>query len=474
MSAPDSCRERPTVSSQTLGSTALADYHVGEARTLTLIDPARHADQSPAAMRRRARDRFERFRRFMAWLGDPQRQLRVVHVTGTSGKGSTCAMIAAILAAAGFRVGTHTSPYLQVATEKLQIDDQLLDGSVFRADVEETLAAGERWRRATRETEPLTYGECWMALAIRRLLAERIDVAVIEVGAGGRYDLSNVVTPLACAITTVGADHLATLGPTLRDVAWHKAGIIKPDAIAAAGLSDPDLLEIIRQEAQAAGSPLLVAGETTLPPVHLGMGGAFQPSNAQMAVTITRAMAARGWNIPDEAIERGLAAARMPGRWETMPATSPRVVIDGAHNPEKAALLAATLRAERMRAGEPKPVMLLGLLGAKDAAAIVAALAPEAAAIVVTRPSVVGKPPLEPRTLAVAIRSAPFAGPIEIEPDPLAALDVAEAVARAEGANVVVAGSLYLAGAVRNRWFPSDEIVIQRTSWPRIEPAMGV
>src|SRR4051812_6032642 len=97
MFAPGSCREQSPVSSQTLASRALADYQAAEARTLTLIDPARHADQSPAAMRRRARDRFERFRRFMAWLGEPQRQLRVVHVTGTSGKGSTCAMIAAII-----------------------------------------------------------------------------------------------------------------------------------------------------------------------------------------------------------------------------------------------------------------------------------------------------------------------------------------------------------------------------------------
>lgn len=461
------------MSGHALVSTALADYRAAEARTLALIDPARHADASPAAMRGRARGRFDRFRRFMAYLGDPQRQLRVVHVTGTSGKGSTCAMIAAILAASGYRVGTHTSPYLQVATEKLQIGDRLLDGSAFRADVEATLDAGKRWRRAAGETERLTYGECWMALTFRRLLAERVDVAVIEVGAGGRYDLSNVVTPLACAITTVGADHLATLGPTLHDVAWHKAGIIKPGAVAATGVSDPNLLAIIRDEAQAAGSPLLLAAETALPAVQLGMDGAFQPANARMAVTVARALATRGWGIPDEAIERGLAAARLPGRWETMPASRPRVVVDGAHNPDKAALFAATVRADRARFAGPKPVMLLGLLGAKDAAGIVAALAPEATAIVVTRPSVVGKQSLEPQMLAAAIRSAPFAGPIEVEPDALTALAVAETLARAEETSIVVAGSLYLAGAIRNRWFPADEIVIQRTSWPRIASPAG-
>ncbi|HET7094346.1 MAG TPA: bifunctional folylpolyglutamate synthase/dihydrofolate synthase, partial [Thermomicrobiales bacterium] len=109
------------MSGPALGAAALADYRAAEARMTALIDPARHADQSPAAMRQRACARFARFQRFMAYLGDPQRRLRVVHVTGTSGKGSTCAMIAAILAAAGYRVGTHTSPYLQAATEKLQI-----------------------------------------------------------------------------------------------------------------------------------------------------------------------------------------------------------------------------------------------------------------------------------------------------------------------------------------------------------------
>ncbi|HET7095478.1 MAG TPA: hypothetical protein VFI22_18445, partial [Thermomicrobiales bacterium] len=172
-----------------------------------------------------------------------------------------------------------------------------------------------------------------------------------------------------------------------------------------------------------------------------------------------------------DALERGLAAARLPGRWEPMPDSRPRVIIDGAHNPEKAAALAATLRTERARTGLPKPMLLLGLLGAKDASSIIAALAPEAGGIVVTAPSVVGKPALAPSALAAAIQSASFAGELQIEPEPLAALAAAETFARAEETRVVVAGSLYLAGAIRNRWFPVDEIVIQRTSWPRREPA---
>ncbi len=310
-----------------------------------------------------------------------------------------------------------------------------------------------------------------MALAIRRMVAERVDLAVIEVGAGGRYDLSNVVEPAISVITTVGADHLATLGPTLRDVAWHKAGIIKPGAPAVTGVADPDLLAVIQREASLTGSPLLFVGDVTLPPIPLGMSGAFQSANARLAVAAVRSLTERGWRIGDEAIARGLASARLPGRWEAMPASSPRVVIDGAHNPEKAAMLAATLRAERARSSGPKPVMILGLLGAKDAAGIVDALAPEAGAIVATRPTVVGKPALEPRALMATIRANSFPGSVRIEPEPMAALGVAEELAQAKESSIVVAGSIYLAGTIRSRWFPPDDIVIQRTSWPRGIPA---
>jgi dihydrofolate synthase/folylpolyglutamate synthase len=204
------------------------------------------------------------------------------------------------------------------------------------------------------------------------------------------------------------------------------------------------------------------------------MEGGFQAANARLAVAVARALAERGWRITEEQVARGLTAARMPGRWETMPDSTPRVVIDGAHNPEKAEELAAVLRAQRIDRGTPKPTMLLGLLGAKDAVGVVAALVPEAGAIVVTRPSVVGKAPLAPDALAVAIRAAGFAGVVTVEPEPAAALAAAEAHARGGGADVVVAGSLYLAGAIRDRWYAADDIVIQRTSWPERGPASGV
>jgi dihydrofolate synthase / folylpolyglutamate synthase len=234
--------------------TVLRRYREAVVRTDALIDPTPAHGKSPAEVRARAELRLARLRSFLAHLGNPHDRYPVVHVGGTSGKGSTSTAIAAILTAAGYRTGLHTSPFLQVATEKLAIDGQLISGNDFADLVDEILAEASRWVPVPEGR--LTYGEVWVALLATYFARERVDVAVIEVGAGGRFDLTNVVNPAVSVITSVGIDHTETLGATMPEIAWHKAGIIKGGAPAITTVTDPEALAPIEAEARAVGSAL--------------------------------------------------------------------------------------------------------------------------------------------------------------------------------------------------------------------------
>ena len=475
--APGSDRSPP-------GEADLAAYTRAVARLDALIEatPAPLA-KSAAAIRERAELRLARVRRFLALLGDPHLAYPVIHVGGTSGKGSTSTAIAAMLTAAGYRTGLHTSPYLQAATEKLQIDGSLIAPRTFAGLVDELLAAHQTWL-ATGE-EPLTYGEIWIGLLATYFAHERVTVAVIEVGAGGRFDLTNVVSPAVSVITSIGLDHTVTLGATIPEIAWHKAGIIKRGAPAVIAVTDPAALGPILAEVAATGaSPrrvipgdtdsLVAAGpnDTTWHERATGqewtiaLAGSFQVANGATAVAAIRALVETtpGFTVPDAAIRAGLAATRIPGRCETV-GGEPRVLLDGAHNPEKMAALAAAL--PTLAPVEPgrRRIAVLGVLEAKEHAAMLAALAPRIDELIATSPQVLAKPSAAAGALAATAREIGFTGPITIEPEPGAALERALSHAGA-GDRVLVTGSLYLVGNVRERWFPTAEIVRQRTPWP--------
>lgn len=465
-------------------TTIIERYHAATARLDALIEatPPPH-DTSRVAVQQRANVRMTRLHRFLERLGDPHRGYPIIHVGGTSGKGSTSTAIAAILTAAGHVTGLHTSPYLQTPAEKLQSNGMLIAAETYVSLVDRVLAEHDQWLA---DGEPLlTYGEIWFALTALFFKSTAVDVAVLEVGAGGRFDLTNVVTPAVSVITSVGIDHTNTLGNTIEDIAWHKAGIIKPGVPAITAVTNPVALGIIAEEARQQDAPLrtldpdtAIAGVATGTAgtswtnvdsgrgYRTGLRGRFQARNGATAIAAVRLLASAGVPVPEAAIQAGLAAARIPGRAELIDDAVP-ILLDGAHNPEKIEALCADLEHLIPVGADGRRVAVLGVLEAKQAADMIRALVPSVDVLVATSPRVLAKEVKLASSLADHARREGFEGAIEIEPDPILAVDRAFEIADpARGDAILVTGSLYLVGNVRGRWFREDDIVIARTSWP--------
>ncbi len=423
-----------------------------------------------------AERRLGMMRRLMDLLGNPQDRYPAVHVTGTSGKGSTATMIAEVLRQAGLRVGLYSKPHVQLPLERVVVDGRPAHPALFVALVEEYQAAARVL--AERFDYIPTYTQSLVALALLAFARASVDVAVVEVGVGGRLDDTNVVHPLVAVITSVGYDHMNFLGPTLEHIAREKAGIIKEGAPVISGVTEPGPAAVIAEAARAAGSSLAVVGRDfaftakgidltggrlsytdgrgALPSLQVGLLGAYQLTNAAVAVAAVRAVERRlERTIPLEAYEQGLKHAWLPGRLEIVQ-RAPLVLLDAAHNAQKAQALRGSLDA--LTGGMPR-VLTLGILADKASEEMMSVLAPEARAIVVTRPPVIGSKQPEPlERLAVLARQ--WTERVLAEPDPLRAVELALGETPTDGV-LCVTGSLYLIGAVRGRWFPDDELLAQ-------------
>jgi dihydrofolate synthase/folylpolyglutamate synthase len=459
-------------------------YHDAASRLDALIDlTPTPTDISREAVRKRAEYRMGRLRRFLARLGDPQRGYPIVHVGGTSGKGSTSTTIAAILTAAGYRTGLHTSPYLQASSEKLQLDGQLIAPDLFADLADEVLAAHDRW--IADGEAPLTYGEAWGAITWRFFTQERVDVAVVEVGAGGRFDLTNILTPVLSVITSVGIDHTNTLGSTIEEIAWHKAGIIKPGLPALSAVPNPVAQAIIAEEAAIQRAPLTqldldrtLDAVTTSPEgtswrdattgqvFHMGMCGSFQARNGATAVEAARLLRAHGFAIDDGAIARGLLRARIPGRAELLHDTVP-VLLDGAHNAEKVAALAHDVPALLPARPGGRRIGVVGLLDVKQGDEMLRSIVPVIDVLIATAPRVLAKDPKDAGAIAEIARANGFAGEVIVEPEPPLAIERGLRLAHPGADSILVTGSLYLVGNIRERWFHERDIVAKQSPWAR-------
>jgi dihydrofolate synthase/folylpolyglutamate synthase len=393
-----------------------------------------------------------RVRTAMQRLGDPQRRFAAVQIAGTNGKGSTAAMAEAILRAAGLRTGLYTSPHLARFTERIRLAGREVDGDRLAALDARVVATGV----------PLTYFEIATALAFLTFAEERVDVAVLETGLGGRLDAVTVAGPLATAITSIGLDHTAYLGTTLAEIAREKAGILKPNVPCFLGrLPAEATREIVRRAAEV-GAPLRYLGRDFSPPAGaLGLAGPHQRDNAAIAVALARAVAVAiprlGRPLDDAVVADALAGTRWPGRLERVGGD---VLFDCAHNADGARALAAAL--PEIAAGR-RVVLLMSIVEDKDARAILEPLAPFAYALVATR----AESPRARAPEALAVEAARFFTRRVAVADPTEAL--AEARRRAAGGLVVVCGSMFLVGPLRAALL-GESVDPQRTSDPVSAP----
>jgi len=412
-----------------------------------------------------ARGRFgirlglSRTRALLAAVGSPERRLRGALIGGTNGKGSTQAMVASVLRAAGLRVGQTPKPHLVSYRERVVVDGQPIDGADLDAVLREVLAAADR---VERRHGPPTEFEVLTTAAFLWLDRARVDVAVIEVGLGGRLDATNAWDGGVAAITNVGLDHTEHLGETVAAIAREKAAIIKRGDLAVTGAAG-DGLPPIRRRASRVRAPLVVTApldivgvdrsglrvtDRELGELRVGMLGDHQAANAAVALGILGALARAGIaTVGPDAISRGLADARWPGRLELLRAGSVDVLLDGAHNADGARALAAALDRHAPWLASGRPTLILGILADKDVPGMVAALR-QAWSLRGAR--VLATPvPDTPRSLD-AVELAGVWGP-GAEPTASVdeALELGLAAAAREGGPLVVAGSLYLVGRAR-------------------------
>lgn len=392
--------------------------------------------------------------RLLEEVGRPQERFAVLHVGGTNGKGSTAAMLASILREAGYLVGLYTSPHLVDFAERIRINGQPIDAQHIVA-----LAEGLRARMPA-DLDP-TFFEFTTALAFLAFEQARVQIAVIEVGMGGRLDATNVVQPLVSVITNVDLDHERYLGDTVGAIAEEKAGIIKPGVPLVTAAAHRDALAVVSTRAAERGSPLTVIGRdarvegespaafvyhgrtTRIDGLACPLLGRHQLINAATALAAVEHARERGVRIGGEAVRNGLAGVRWEGRLEVIKST-PRIMVDGAHNAAGAAALAEFLAVERAAGRIRRLVVVFGILADKDLHAIIEPVGSLADEVVLTEPSYHRAAPVD--ILMEAASS--LAVPVRVAPSVASALEDVE-MRLAPDDWCVVTGSLYTVGEVK-------------------------
>jgi dihydrofolate synthase/folylpolyglutamate synthase len=410
---------------------------------------------------------LDNMRVLMAALGHPDRAYPTVHVAGTNGKGSVSAMVERAIGAAGYRTGLYTSPHLDRLEERVAIDGDPIAAEAFDACAREVFASLDAARADGRLAVMPTFFEVTTAIALALFRTERVDVAVIEVGLGGRFDATNVITPRAAAITSIAFDHERHLGSTLAQIAFEKAGIAKPGVPLVVGVLPEEALNEVERVARDVGAPLVAAAgavevlevvrgrarvrphAATWPPfeaVDLSLTGRHQAVNAATAVRLLEVLdSGRGFSIPAGAVVRGLSTARWPARLEWLRLREGRLLIDAAHNPAGAEALASYLRDE---GGGPLPVVLAAMKD-KDVDRMVEPLVPMASRFITT--AVDTPRAYRPEELAARIAAKGLVVEVTAIAEPRAAITAALAGA----GRAVAAGSIYFVGPLRARLIES-------------------
>jgi dihydrofolate synthase/folylpolyglutamate synthase len=365
-------------------------------------------------------------RALLAELGRPERAYPSIIVAGTNGKGSASATVASILTTSGYRTGLYTSPHLVDLRERWMIDGQMIG--------EEALASAINSLRSASERAGIlpTYFEALTLIAFIAFAEAHCEIAVLEVGMGGRLDATNVVRPLAALITPIGLDHTEFLGRTIRQIAGEKAGVIHRGSIVLTSNDDPRVVSILRRRAVRFGNPFhLVTSQHPTP-----LSGEFQQRNAALAVRAAEELRPILTKITPQSIENGVQRTRWRGRLERIAFDGKEVWIDGGHNAHAIAAIVPFVAAQ---VAAPR-LLVFGIMSDKDVAEVTAMFFPLFDAIVTTEP-------YRPRS-APAVELAAIARGMSIEavsePEPRRAI---ERALDSRYQSIVIAGSLYLAGA---------------------------
>ena len=381
-------------------------------------------------------------------LGIPFDRGSYLHVAGTNGKGSVAAMLSAILTRAGYPVGLFTSPHLVRFQERYRLRDEDITA-------EGLLHLINRVREAIDEAEPPTFFEFAAAMAFLYFHEQGARPVILETGMGGRLDATNIITPLVSVITNISLDHQYFLGETLIAIAGEKAGIIKPGAPLVTYARQKRVLSLFRKRCQELAAPMYVGGvdfkprglnrgrfsyqglRQPLEKLAVQLAGRHQYKNAAVALAVIELLQERGFPVPEEAIREGLARVRWPGRLERVP-QDPRVILDGAHNPDAAHSLAQVLKQDRPPG---RRFLVMGIMADKDEEAILSTLLPLAQTVIFTRPRYFRAA----KTADLARRAQPYHLEVLQEPEVAQALNRARSLAGPQD-QVVVTGSLYTVG----------------------------
>ena len=403
-----------------------------------------------------SRPGLDRVRELLRRMGDPQDKLRYIHVAGTNGKGSVCAMLSAILVAAGYKTGLFISPYITDFRERIQINNAMVSEEVLTDAVEKTFPLIEQLRA---EGIVITEFEYVNALEFYIHAQAECDIVVLETGMGGLLDCTNVIRPPLCAvITTIGLDHTAILGDTIAAIAEQKCGIFKSGSLAVTSAQCEEAMRVIAGTAAAKHIPLIKSSSVSLElrditlggseflyqgaPILLRLAGDYQLENARTALAAIEVLTLNGeLDISPEDIRRGLFNAVNPARLETL-CGSPLVLLDGAHNPNGIGALKQAI--DRFLEGK-KILCMLGMLADKDIDSALRLLDGVFEAIYTV-------PIDNPRALApdlLAEKCRSHAAEVRAFDSAELAFDTAFERAERENAAVLVCGSLYLAGSIR-------------------------
>ncbi len=403
-----------------------------------------------------SRPGLDRIKALLELMGNPQDKLRFIHVAGTNGKGSVCQFLSSVLIKQGYKTGLFISPYITDFRERIQINGEMITRDTLVNAVENTYPLLLKLRESDCI---ITEFEYVMALEFYIHSNAGCDVVVLETGMGGLLDCTNVIRPPLCSvITTVGLDHTAVLGNTVEEIALQKCGIIKKGSLAVTSMQEPPVMEIIEKTAAEKSVPLYKSSDVKVRVISadiertvldyngirlvLNLPGEHQVENAKTAVAALRVLNQRGiLSVSADSIQNGFAAAKNPARFELM-CNSPRIILDGAHNPNGINALAKSLKT--LDSGNRR-ICILGMLRDKDSLSsvkLLQGLFDEIVCVAVNNP----------RTLTAEELAEECKGrfkTVTTAENPEKAFDYALKRAEDEGLTAVVCGSLYLCGEIR-------------------------